>query len=84
MTFTIAITNSAEKYLKSTPKKDQEIILKKIFSLRENPYPHIKKLQGNKLWRLRIMEYRAILDIVIKANTIYVVRIGHRKNVYDK
>jgi mRNA interferase RelE/StbE len=82
MTYTIVISRVAEDFLKTVPKQDQEIILRKIYSLRENPYPHLKKLQGNKLWRLRVMDYRAIIDVVVRANTIYVVRIGHRKNVY--
>jgi mRNA-degrading endonuclease RelE of RelBE toxin-antitoxin system len=83
MSFTIVLSEHAEKLLRKSPKQDQEIILRKIYSLRENPYPQLKKLQGSKLWRLRIMDYQAIIDIVVKANVIYVARIGHRKNIYD-
>ena len=81
MKFTIVLSELAENFLKKVPKRDQEILLRKIYSLRDNPYPHLKKLQG-KLWRLRIMDYRAIIDVVVKTDTIYVVRIGHRRNVY--
>jgi mRNA-degrading endonuclease RelE of RelBE toxin-antitoxin system len=39
-------------------------------------------LQGEKLWRLRIGDYRAIIDVIVSNNKIIIVRIGHRKNVY--
>lgn len=84
MTFTIELSKHAEDFLRKRPKKDQEVLLKRIYALREHPYPHLKRLQGSKLWRLRVMDYRVIIDIIIKANTIYIVRIGLRENVYDR
>jgi len=81
--FHIEITETAKKFLKKLQKKDAEIILKKIYSLRDNPYRFLKRLKGEKLWRLRIGDYRAKVDIIISLNKIIVVRIGHRKNIYD-
>lgn len=81
--FQIEITETAKDFLKKLQKKDAEIILNKIYSLRDNPFRFLKRLQGEKLWRLRIGEYRAIVDVIISVNKIIVVRIGHRKNVYD-
>ena len=81
--FQIEITETAKKFLKKVQKKDAEIILKKIYSLRDNPYRFLKRLKGEKLWRLRIGDYRAKVDIIISMNKIVVVRIGHRKNIYD-
>lgn len=81
--FSIQIEKNAENFLKKLPKKEAEIILNKIYSIRENPFRYLKRLQGDKLWRLRIMDYRAIVEILISANKIIVLRIGHRKNIYD-
>lgn len=81
--YSIELTNKAEQFLKKLPRKDAEAILRKIYSIRDNPFPHIKRLQGQKLWRLRIMDFRAILDILISGQKIIILRIGHRKNVYD-
>ena len=79
----VILSDEAVKFLRKLPGKDASIILKKLYSIRNDPYPHLKKLQGAKLWRLRVLKYRAIIDIVIKAHTLYVVQIGYRKNVYD-
>ena len=77
------IKNEINSILKNLDKKDAEMILNKIYSIRDNPFRFLKRLQGEKLWRLRISDYRAIVDVVVSANKIVVVRIGHRKNVYD-
>jgi len=79
----IQIEKNAEDFLKKLQKKDAEMILNKIYSIRENPFRFLKRLQGQKLWRLRIADYRAIVDVILSANKIIVLRIGHRKNVYD-
>jgi mRNA interferase RelE/StbE len=81
--FQIELTETAKNFLKKLQKKDAEIILNKIYSIRENPYRFLKRLQGEKLWRLRIGDYRAVVDVIVSMNKIIVIRIGHRKNVYD-
>lgn len=81
--YSIQIEKNAEGFLKKLQKKDAEIILNKIYSIRENPFRYLKRLQGEKLWRLRIGDYRAIVDVIISMNKIIVIRIGHRKNIYD-
>lgn len=81
--YSIQIEKNAEDFLRKLEKKDAEIILNKIYSIRENPFRYLKRLQGEKLWRLRIGDYRAIVEVIVSMNKIIVVRIGHRKNVYD-
>ena len=81
--YSIELTEISKNFLKKLAKKEAELILKKLYSIRDNPFRFLKRLQGEKLWRLRIADYRAILDVIISANRIIVVRIGHRKNVYD-
>ena len=81
--FQIELTETAKDFLKKLQKKDAEIILNKIYSIRENPYRFLKRLQGEKLWRLRIGDYRAKADVIVSMNKIIVIRIGHRKNIYD-
>jgi len=81
--FSLQIEDEAEKFLKKLPKQEADLILKKLYSIRENPFRFLKRLQGDKLWRLRIADYRTICDVVVSNNKIFVVRIGKRENVYD-
>ncbi len=82
--YSIHIEKNAEDFLKKLQKKEAEIILNKIYLMKENPFRFLKRLQGDKLWRLRIGDYRVIVDVIISMNKIIVLRIGHRKNIYEK
>lgn len=81
--YSIEIEENAEKFLKKIPKEDAEIMLRKIYSLKDNPFRYLKKLKSHKLWRLRVLKYRVVIDIIISGRKIIVLRIGHRKNIYD-
>ena len=82
--YSLELTEEAEDSLKHLDKKDAEFILKVVNSLKDNPFRFdLKRLKGYKLWRLKIKEYRAILDIMISGKTITVLAIGHRRSVYS-
>ena len=80
--YSIKIEQNAEKFLKKISESDKGIILNKIYSLRENPFRFLKRLKGYKLWRLRVLKYRAIVDVIVSGRKIIVLKIGYRKNVY--
>lgn len=80
--YSVEITKKTRQFLRKISKQDSEIILKKLYSIREDPFRHLKKLKGNKLWRLRVLKYRIIVDIIISKNKIIVLRIGYRRNIY--
>ncbi|MFH1325339.1 MAG: type II toxin-antitoxin system RelE/ParE family toxin [archaeon] len=81
--YSVELSKSSKEFIKKLQKRDADIILNKIYSIRENPFRFLKRLQGEKLWRLRIADYRAIVDVLVSANKIIVLRIGHRKNIYN-
>ena len=81
--FVLEFSGEAKKFLKKIPQQDVDLILNKLYSIRDNPFRFLKRLQGDKLWRLRIADFRAICDVVVSGNKIFVVRIGKRSNVYD-
>ena len=79
----VELSKSAKKFLKKLSPRDYDLILNKIYSIRNNPFRYLKKLQGDKFWSLRIMKYRLIIEVVIVGRKIIVLRIGYRKNVYS-
>jgi len=82
--YQIELTETAKKFLIKLNKKDSEIILNKIYSIRDNPFRFLKRLQGDKLWRLRVGNYRVIVDVIVVMNRIVILRIGFRKNIYER
>lgn len=84
MTYSIFFSEKSKKQLKKLDFTIKERILKKLYSINNNPIPHIKKLKGSKFWRLRIDDYRAILDLIIIQKKIIVLRIDKRSKVYER
>lgn len=82
--YRVLIKPSAVKELENIPrKKDRQRIVKRIKALADDPKPHgSQKLSGKDRFRLRQGSYRIIYTIEDDALVIYVVKIGHRKDVY--
>jgi mRNA interferase RelE/StbE len=74
---------SVEKDFAPIPNKDLKKILKRIEGLVENPRPlGYEKLTGQERYRLRQGRYRIVYSIQDDALTVWVVKVGHRKDIY--
>ena len=83
--YKIFFKKSVEKDLKSIPPRDLKKILRKIESLRLNPRPTgSEKLTGLERYRIRQGSYRIVYSIQDFELTVWVVKIGHRKEIYRK
>ena len=69
-----------------TPARRQLKILRAVEHLPSNPLPAgVRKLVGAQhTYRLREGDYRIIYTITASALLIEIIRIGHRKDVYDR
>jgi len=84
--YRVDIDESVLRYLSRLPQKTQRQIAKKIDSLAVNPRPQdTKLLRGQKdLYRIRSGDYRILYTIYEDEVYVYVIGIGHRKDVYRK
>ena len=81
--FEIFFRESVWKDLNKIPKTDLRKILQKISSLSEQPRPHgCEKLTGQERYRLRQGRYRIVYSIQENELTVWIVKIGHRKDIY--
>ncbi len=81
--YRIKIKKSALKEIKSLPVKALKAVLKRIDSLINNPRPlDCKKLCAQEKYRIRVGDYRILYSIENDVLTVYIVKVGHRKNVY--
>lgn len=72
-----------EKDLSGIPKKDVKKILDRIKNLGNDPRPPGgEKLTGQERYRLRQGRYRIIYSIQDDELTVWIVTVGHRKDVY--
>ena len=81
--YKIAIKPSAVKELEMLPGKDLQKITRRILSLADNPRPlGSEKLSGQERYRLRQGNYRIIYSIEDDRLVVFVVKVGHRREVY--
>jgi mRNA interferase RelE/StbE len=81
--YKIILRRNSQKYLLKLQKQDRSRINAVISELKQNPRPHgIDKVKGTELWRIREGNFRIIYFIDDRNQTIIVVAIGHRKEIY--
>ena len=83
MTYEVKIKPKAIKQLKKLPKEITERILKKIAFIKDTPQSFMKKLESKDIWSLRAGDYRILIDIYENKRLIEVIKVGHRKEIYE-
>ena len=84
MAFELIFDKKAMKELQKLPKKIRERIFSKLIESKKDPFKFFERLSGRLDYRARIGDYRVIADIEQKKNQICVLKVGHRKNIYEK
>ncbi len=76
---------SAEKELRQLPKEVIPRILEAVEALRDNPYPTgVRKLVGSEhTYWIREGVYRIVYDVHEAVLVIEIIRVKHRKDVYE-
>ena len=81
--YKIELKKSVQKFFESIPKKDLKRILLAIKSLADNPLPpQSKRLSGLEQYRIRQGDYRILYSIEDDLLIVFVVAVGHRKEIY--
>ena len=83
MTYEILFSDKALKQLKNMERDVQERIIAAMERVRIKPEKYVTKLVGDTGYKLRVGDYRVIMDIDSKKLQVLVLKIGHRKNIYE-
>ena len=83
--YKIYFRQSVLKDLVKIPKRELQRIIKRIEKLAHDPRPQgCEKISGQERFRIRQGNYRIIYSIQDDELTIWVVKIGHRRDIYRK
>jgi mRNA interferase RelE/StbE len=81
--YKIFFKKSVEKDFKAIPQNELKKIIKRIGGLANDPRPQgCEKLTSQDRYRLRQRRYRIVYSIQDNKLTIWVVKVGHRKDIY--
>ena len=83
MVYDISFTKHAEREFSKLNRILQQRIINTLERIRIRPEAYVVKLVGDPAFKLRVGDYRLLLDINQSKLIILVIKIGHRKKVYD-
>ncbi len=80
--YTVVWPRAAQKMLARLPPEMQERIIDHVESIAEEPFAYVRKVEGSPYHRLRVGDYRVVMQITASHLTIHVVRVAPRKNAH--
>ena len=86
MAYRIEFAPKAQRDFKALEASVRRRIARRIDSLAENPFPSgITKLEGeDRLYRLRVGDYRVLYQVQGKVLVVLIMGVGHRREVYRR
>ncbi|MBT6774249.1 type II toxin-antitoxin system RelE/ParE family toxin [Candidatus Woesearchaeota archaeon] len=82
MTFSINWHPKTQDFLRKSPKHIAIRISKKVRSIKDKPFHFLEHYEGENVYKLRIGDYRALIDVDFTEKVLFVLHLEHRKKVY--
>lgn len=73
----------AIEFLNNLEKNDKERIWNKLHRCKIDPFHFLEHLEDINGYKLRVGDYRLIIDVDKKNRVLYILKVGNRKKVYD-
>lgn len=83
MSYEIIFSDKSLKQLKKLEKNVQNRIIAALERIRIKPEAYVRRIVGDPGYRLRVGDYRVIIDIDKGKLLILILKVGHRKSVYN-
>lgn len=83
MPFEIVWSDSAIRQLRKLDRSVARRVFEKVGQLSTDPYRWVRRMSGVSAYRLRVGDFRVLLDIGEGHLRVLVVEIGHPESVYD-
>jgi mRNA interferase RelE/StbE len=79
----VVVSDDAADWLRDAEPDVRDRIVSKLDDITDFPEHYLKRLRGAPYHRLRVGDYRVIIDWRKDDEELFVREIGHRRNVYD-
>ena len=84
MNYTLKWHPQAFKVLEKLPKETIQRVLNKFDLVIEEPFRFLEHYEGDKLFKLRIGDYRALVEVDIQNKIVLVKVFDHRSKIYNR
>ena len=82
MTWQVVWSEKSVKQLEKIDKKDAQRIYDRVIDCADAPFRTAVRLAGSPFFRLRVGNYRVILDLQQNKLLVFVVEVDLRKRIY--
>lgn len=80
--FEVELTDLARTKLRKLDAPIRDRIVRKLEQAAENPSRHLEKLSSVESFKLRVGDYRVIVDVDWNRRKLFVLTLGHRSVIY--
>ena len=84
MKFSVLLDPIVDRFIDKLEHDIAERVRRKLRQLRDNPFRLLEHHEGANVFKLRIGDYRALIDVDTKKRILYVRHLDHRKRIYKK
>ncbi|MCY3411993.1 MAG: type II toxin-antitoxin system RelE/ParE family toxin [Candidatus Heimdallarchaeota archaeon] len=82
--YRILFTSYAKKKVDKLPSDVKDRIEGALLRIQVRPFDYVERLVNHPYYKLRVGDYRLIMEIIEEDIVILVVEVGHRRNIYKK
>ena len=80
--YELKFDKKATDFLNKLEKDIKERIWNRIQQCKLNPFHYLEHLEEIEGFKLRVGDYRVIIDVDRTNQILHILKIGHRKNIY--
>ena len=83
MIWTIIYSKDAQKQLDKLSKDARKRIILKLDEVEKSPFSYLERLQKSKFFKLRVGDYRILIEVINDKLILYLIKIAKRSRVYQ-
>ncbi len=84
MAWEVIWSEKSVKQLEKIDKRNAQKIYDSVLNCAKDPFRAVMRLTNSPFYRLRVRNYRVILDVQQRKMIIFVVETDHRGRIYKK
>lgn len=84
MTWQVIWSEKSVKQLAKIDKKNAQMVYDAVLDCMQDPFKSVARLTNSPFYRLRVGNYRVILDLQQSRVIIFVIEVDHRGRIYKK
>ena len=84
MTYSVEWHPKVRKFLRKLPTDISKRIVLKMQEASKEPFRYLEHYEGRDYYKLRVADYRMLIDVDLKNKVLFVQVLDHRGRIYDR